>query len=415
MHGDRVAEQCGQPLRHACLVRRVDLRRAAAHVDGVERVTTDQRHPRTALQWQHAVPVGQHRHALGREPGELLLALRAVRRRQSRGVAPRRAERADAVGEQQQAPQMLVDHRLRHLAGLDRGDQRLAPRAVRSGHDQVQAAVGRRGGRLGGEPVRHDQTLVRPLALDDVVDHMVLLGGRHAVDVVVGRHHRPRVGVGGGDFERQQVQLAQRGLVDDAVHGVAVGLGLVGHQVLQAGTDPAVLQPAHIRGGELAGEQRILRVRLEDAPAQQGPVQVDRRPEDDVDLLGHRLLGQQPAHLVRGLVAPRRGEQGGVREQRHRAAAAELQPAHTGRTVRQPDLGQADRLARGEGERAGPGQQPDLVAQRQLLDQAGVLVRRGGVGRGGAWDRCHHLTPFTGRMAIAPMSVSAAAVRYSRV
>ena len=173
-------------------------------------------------------------------------------------------------------------------------------------------------GGLGGEPVGHDQAVVAPLALDDLVVDVVLLGGRDPVDVVVGRHHRPRVGLVDRDLERQQVELAQGGLVDHAVHGVPLGLGLVGDEVLQAGADAAALQPADVRRGELAGQQRVLGVRLEEPAAQRRAVQVDGRAEHDVDLLGHRLLGEQPADLVGGVLAPRRREQRRVGEQRDR-------------------------------------------------------------------------------------------------
>jgi hypothetical protein len=150
-----------------------------------------------------------------------------------------RAECADPRRQPEQAPYVVVDDRFRHLAGLDRGHERVAPRSAGSGHHQVEAAVRGRSGGLGREPVRHQQTGPAPLTLEDPVVDRVLLSGGRAVDVVVRRHHRPRIGIGDGDLERQQVQLAHRALVDPAVHRVPVGLGLVADQVFETGTDPA--------------------------------------------------------------------------------------------------------------------------------------------------------------------------------
>jgi hypothetical protein len=79
--------------------------------------------------------------------------------------------------------------------------------------------------------------------------------------------------------------------------------------VLQARADAAVLQASHVGGGQLAGQQRVLRVGLEQPAAQQGTVQVDGRPEHHVNLLGHRLLGQQLADVIGGVLAPGRGQQ----------------------------------------------------------------------------------------------------------
>lgn len=366
----------------------------------------DEGHPLPRVQRQARVAVGQHGDALGGEPGQLLAAPGTVGRRQVGRVVARLAQGAGPVGETQQPAQVLVDDWLTDLAGLDGGDEGVAPGAVGAGHDEVEPAVGGRGHGTGGEPVGHDQSLVPPFALHDLVVHVLLLGGGDAVDVVVGGHHRPRVGFADRDLERQQVQLAERGLVDDTVHGVAVGLGLVGDQVLEAGADAAVLHPAHAGSCEAAGEQRVLGVRLEEPPAERRAVQVDGRAEHHVDLLGHRLLGEQPADLVGGVLAPGGGEQGGVREQRDGPAAAEFQAAHTGGAVGEPQFPEPDRVAGREGEGGGAGQQGDLAGQVKGADQVGVVVGHGGHGG--------HGTFLTGMMASAPRKVRTAAVTYSR-
>ena len=325
-------------------------------------------------QRQHRRAVRQHRHALRGQSRQLLAALGAVGRGQVGGVVALGAEDADPLGQPQQPPQVLVHDLLGHLPGANGVHQRLAPGTVRTGHDQVEAAVRSGRGGLGGEPVGHDQPVPAPLALDHLVDHVVLLGRRDAVHVVVRRHDRPGLRIGDGDLEREQVELPQRRLVDDAVDRVAVGLGLVGDQVLEAGADAERLQPAHVGGGQLAGEQRVLAEGLEEPAAERRAVQVDRRAEHHVDLLGERLLGEDAPHLAHRVVAPGRGEQRGVRQQGHRAAPAELEAADAGRSVGQPQLGEADLGLRGEREGGGPGEEPDLRGQVELADQHVVVA-----------------------------------------
>ncbi len=55
-----------------------------------------------------------------------------------------------------------------------------------------------------------------------------------------------------GELERQQVQLAQRSLIDDAVDGQALELGLVAGEVLHRRGHALRLHAADERGGELA-------------------------------------------------------------------------------------------------------------------------------------------------------------------
>ena len=133
------------------------------------------------------------------------------------------------------------------------------------------------------------------------------------------RHHRPRIGVLDGDLERQQVE-AEYPRVDPTVDRVPVGLGLVRDEVLEAGADPALLQTPDVRRRQPAGEERVLGVRLEQAPAQRRAVQVDRGAKHDVDALALGLLGQDPAYFAGSVLAPR------GREARSRSEAGSPAP-----------------------------------------------------------------------------------------
>ncbi len=146
-HGHRVAEQGGQALGHAHLVRRVDLRRAAAHVDGLDRVPADQRDPRrrgraAARRRRWSARSSRPRPAGSAAP----CAAGCPVPGRSAGYVARRAQRTDPVGQHAAAgaggrrrpPRRPRRPRPRH-------QRRRPPRAVRAGHHQVEATVrGRR-------------------------------------------------------------------------------------------------------------------------------------------------------------------------------------------------------------------------------------------------------------------------------
>jgi hypothetical protein len=148
------------------------------------------------------------------------------------------------------------------------------------------------------------------------------------VDRVVGGHHRPHAGLADDRLERGQVALAQRLLVDLRVQGPAVGLRIVGDEVLDGGRDPAGLQPAHVGGPDPGRQQRVLAEALEMAAAVGRAVQVHGRGEQHVDPL---------------------------------AALA----AHPGRAVGHHQPAQPDRRLGRQRPEVGPGEQPDLPLERQ--------------------------------------------------
>ena len=103
-------------------------------------------------------------------------------------------------------------------------------------------------------------------------------GGVHAVDPVVGAHHRPRAGLGHDPLEGGQVDLAQRALVDVGADRIRSCFLVVGREVLHRRADALALQAPDAGGAEHAGQQRVLGVVLEVAPAQRRPLDVDPGP-----------------------------------------------------------------------------------------------------------------------------------------
>ena len=112
-----------------------------------------------------------------------------------------------AVGESvaqlgaEDAQQVFVDGGLLHLAALDRRNQVLRVHELRARHLQVEAVVHRRHAVVGCIPVRHQNALESPLALEHLQIEELVLRGVDAVHQVVGVHHRVHVRLGHGGLE----------------------------------------------------------------------------------------------------------------------------------------------------------------------------------------------------------------------
>ena len=203
---------------------------------------------------------------------------------------------AHPVEEPQQPTSLLDNHVARDLSGFDRGGQRGPEVLCGSRHLEVEPGEGGLHRGVGGEPVRHHEPVEAPLLLEDGRQQPGVLAAEGAVDAVVRGHHRPDLAIAHGGLERAEVDLAQRPLVHVAADRVPLDLGVVGHEVLDAGGDPPALHAAHEGDREPSGERRILAVGLEVPASERVADQVDRRPEQHVGGLGAGLVGDGRAH-----------------------------------------------------------------------------------------------------------------------
>ena len=151
-------------------------------------------------------------------------------------------------------------------------------------------------------------------------------------------------------LERRQVELAQRALVDLGVEGEALGLGVVGDEVLDRRADALGLQPAHVGGADARGQQRVLAEALEVPAAVGRAVQVDGRREQHVDALAPALRGRAAARGARSAPRPTsppaRWATGRWRRARARPSArrARRPGRRRSRAARRPAAGSAYRV-----------------------------------------------------------------------
>ena len=140
------------------------------------------------------------------------------------------------------------------------------------------------GGEVGDDPAGES-----PLATQQVGEQPAITAGRDAVDLVEGRHHRPRAGL-----DRRAVgrEVGFLHLPAAHVHGIVIATAhrrAVEREMLHAGDHAVFLIAAHHGRGDLRGEPRILTRALGD-PAPAG-VQgnIDHRREHPVEAIRRRF------------------------------------------------------------------------------------------------------------------------------
>ena len=313
--------------------------------------------------------------------GALLLDLTrdgTVRPRVDRRRRVRAVEQAEAEHDGEDPADMVVDRRHAHLSIEDSRLERVAvERRGRQLH--VHAVVGALDRAVARVEVRQDEPVEAERPLEDVVEQRCVLARVHVVDEVLGAHDRTGVPILYRRLERRQVDLVQRPLVDQLVDRVAVDLLVVGRVVLDVRDDALGLDARDVAGRDPPGEVRVLAERLEGAPVQRYPRDVDVGPLHQVaaGVPGVATLdGAVPACRVRverGRLPDRRGQRG--RGGLHRPTGADPGRAvvHQQRRYAQP----VDRQHLAGVRRVRDGvHHLHLLVQRQLRqERGGPLVR----------------------------------------
>ena len=313
------------------------------------------------------------------------------------------------LGQEQEATDRCVHHRLGYLACLDGIHQPLSVPVGRPGHLQVQPGYSRGAGRPGSEPVRDHDPVEAPLAAQHRVQHPPVLGCVGPVHPVVGSHHAPRPGVLDRHLERTHRDLSEGPFVHLRGDGVALELGVVGHEVLDRGPDAAGLHTTDVADGDPAGQVRVLGHALEVPPTQRGPVQVHRRGQQHMTTPGPGLGGQHPTQFldqprVPGCAKCRtaRNAEGG------NPGTQQAHPTRTVRTIRHLQRRDAQAFHRLDRPEVAATHQRHLLGQRQLGQQFidapghGLMVPHGRRSRPARPARITRVAPTSGNIRAAP-------------
>ena len=305
----RVDLRAARPLKPRC---------AGELTDHGDRLSSSQRQDRALVAQQH----DRFRRRLAREHvvGRRDPVIEIVEFRIVSIMISARSITGGTSGERDHPAHGGIQYRLVELARLHGCDDRLRAVGLRAGHLEIETRCEGRHPGIHGTPVGDDEPLEPPLVAQQLGQQPVVLGGCDPVDAVVGAHHRPRLLRRHHSLEGGQVDLAQRALVDLRTHRHAVGLLVVGSEVLERCAHTGRLDAANPRSAEHPADQRILGEVLEVATAQGRPLDVHARAEKHPDALRACFLAEGAAHALHEVDIPARGDARRRREAGRRCA-----------------------------------------------------------------------------------------------
>ena len=120
--------------------------------------------------------------------------------------------------------------------------------------------------------------------------------GVFAVELVVRRHHRPRLAFLDGNLEVFQIEFPQGTVAYLGIVLQTVDFLVVGGKVLDGSSHAIRLDATHVCGSHFARKQRVFRVILEIAPAERIAVQVHARGEEHIDTVFQYFIAHGGGH-----------------------------------------------------------------------------------------------------------------------
>ena len=182
-----------------------------------------------------------------------------------------------------------------------------------------------------GAPVGDHQPFKAPFLPEDIGQKLLVVGAVGAVDLVVGAHDRGRLGNLHCQLKGSQVQLPQGAVIENAVGGKTLVFLTVAGKVLQRCAHTVFLQAPNLRGGQQAGQQRILGEVFKIPPAAGITFQIGAGAKDQSYAGGRGFRADGRAHFLQQLQVPGAGGQGRRGETGGRQGVVDAQ--HIGRAL----------------------------------------------------------------------------------
>ena len=171
------------------------------------------------------------------------------------------------------------------------------------------------GSHLGGavvtaEPVGHHEALEAPFVTKDGGDEVPALGSVSTVNLIVGAHDGPGIGLLHGNLDTFEVNLALGTGADDGVVARTVGFLVVVGEVLDGGAYVVFLDTAHVGSGCLAGYHGVFGVVFEVAAVERVTVNVEGGCEVHIGSVLMDFLTHGGAHALYQFLVPGAGQKG---------------------------------------------------------------------------------------------------------
>ena len=185
---------------------------------------------------------------------------------------------------------------------------------VGTGHLHVEAVQHGTHGAVRAAPVGNGEALEAPLAAENLVEQVLILGAVVSVHLIIGRHHAHGAAFDDGTFEGLEVDLTQGAFVQLGVHAAAVGLLVVHGEVLDTYGGTFILHTLGVLQGQGGTQDGIFRKVLIGAAAHGQALDVHGRAQDDVLASQAGFLAHTGTVLVRQFLTPGGGEGAAGRE-----------------------------------------------------------------------------------------------------
>ena len=144
-------------------------------------------------------------------------------------------------------------------------------------------------------PVRHDEAVKAPFVHQNFPEQMPVFVGIYAVDPVVGRHDAVGLSLLHGDLKAGEVDFLQRPFVKHTVGVHPQRLLTVHGKVLRTRRNALGLNAADAGGGHFPGKVGIFREVFKVPSTKRTALDIQPRPQQNVNLLRCRLLAQSRA------------------------------------------------------------------------------------------------------------------------
>lgn len=329
---------------------------------------------------QHPAVVLEQHHTLARDAACGGIMLRRAERPEGFAAVHRRAE-----DQAQHAAGLVVELPSTHLAPAEQFEVGIRQVVIAVGIGRAPVQAVRPCAELHVEPledglarivhaapVGDDHAVERPVALEDVVQQVLVVAAMLALVFIVGAHDGPGTALLHRSLEGREVDLVQGTVVDHHVDLMAPQLLVVHGKVLHAGGNPVLLYPLHVRHDHAGRQEGVFAHILEVAPVQGRTVDIDPGAQQHVLIPVTRLLADGFAVEGRHFGVPRRGEARQRGECRARvvrpAGLIPLVPQDLGadavRAVGAPHFGDAQPRDARRREFRLRMQQPDLLFER---------------------------------------------------
>ena len=118
----------------------------------------------------------------------------------------------------------------------------------------------------------------------------MFLLGVFAVELVVRRHHRPRLAFFDRNLEILQIEFPQGTVTHSGIVLQAVGFLVVGSEVFDRSANTVLLYTAHVSRSHLAREQRVFGIVLEVATTKRVAVEVHSRGEEHIHTIFQHFI-----------------------------------------------------------------------------------------------------------------------------